>query len=76
MSISGFRDFDSGSYSVTVDGEQSVYNAQSSFREPATLFYMTGLSADSVHNLTVVNLDNRLLAIGSINVTTFNSTQP
>lgn len=75
MSISGFQDFNSGHYSVTVDGEVSVFNAQSSFREPTTLFYMSGLSADTIHNLTVVNLENRLLAIGSINVTTINTRQ-
>ena len=75
VSVSGFRDFNSGDYSVTVDGQVSVFQGQSSFREPATLFYMAGLSADTVHNLTVVNLQDRLLAIGSINVTTFNTTQ-
>lgn len=75
VSVAGFRDFNSGSYSVTVDGEVSVFNAQSSFREPTTLFFVTGLGADAIHNLTVVNLENRLLAIGSINVTTFNTTQ-
>ena len=75
MSVSGFRNFTSGSYSVAVDDVKSVYNAQSSFLQPTTLFYMAGLGTDIVHNLTVINLENRMLAIGSINVATVNIKQ-
>lgn len=76
ITISGYRDYASGSYSVTLDGNVSTYDAQSSFEAPATLFFATGLSAGVTHNLTIINLEDRLLAVGSLNVTTLQGTSP
>ncbi|KAI0316500.1 hypothetical protein OF83DRAFT_1172824 [Amylostereum chailletii] len=67
--IAGFRDAPSGRYIVRLDGDTYFFDGRSSFREAATLFVQAGLAANVTHNMTVTNNEDRLLAIGYINVT-------
>ncbi|KAL4078287.1 hypothetical protein V8B97DRAFT_1245781 [Scleroderma yunnanense] len=64
----------SGRYSVTIDNITTTYSAQSSYNNSAALlFFATGLSQESLHQLSVVNEDNRTFAVkvGGMNVTAF-----
>lgn len=72
MSVFGFRNSTSGNYSVKLDNDTVTLNAVSSSEVATTLFFQTGLN-NSFHTLTITNVDNSLLAIGSINVTTASS---
>lgn len=68
--VNGFRDLTSGQYNVTLDGQTTMFNAQSSFREESLLFYATGLDNKASHDLHIVNAGDSLLAIGDIQVVT------
>ncbi|KZT29142.1 hypothetical protein NEOLEDRAFT_1167157 [Neolentinus lepideus HHB14362 ss-1] len=70
ITVSGFRNEGSGHYNVTLDGVTTSYDGQSSFTEPALLFYATGLNSSMSHSLTFTNADNRTTAIDSVNITT------
>ena len=72
VSVFGFRSSTSGHYSVQLDNETVTLNGVSSSEVATTLFFQTGLN-NSFHTLTITNVDNSLLAIGSINVTTASS---
>lgn len=72
VSVFGFRSATSGNYSVQLDNDTVTLNGASSSEVATTLFFRTGLN-NSFHTLTITNVDNSLLAIGSINVTTASS---
>ena len=72
MSVFGSRGATSGKYSVKLDNDTVTLNGASSSEVATTLFFRTGLN-NSFHTLTITNVDNSLLAIGSINVTTASS---
>jgi hypothetical protein len=57
---------------VKLDNDTVTLNGVSSSEVATTLFFRTGLN-NSSHTLTITNVDNSLLAIGSINVTTASS---
>jgi hypothetical protein len=71
VALTGFHGPDSGNYSVQLDGNTTTTftAAASSFKEPTTLFFAAGLGPGA-HNMTVINLSDRQLAVGAINVTT------
>jgi hypothetical protein len=73
VTVFGFRDITSGAYSVKLDNDTIALNGSSSAREATTLFFRTGLNSSVQHTLTITNEDERLLAIGSINITTAQS---
>jgi len=58
---------------VQLDNDSITLNGESSSREATTLFFRTGLNNSVPHTLTITNAEDRLLAIGSINVTTASS---
>lgn len=72
VSVFGFRDATSGNYSVKLDNDTITLNGASSSEVATTLFFRTGLN-NSLHTLTLTNVDNSLLAIGSVNITTASS---
>jgi hypothetical protein len=72
VSVFGFRGETSGNYSVKLDNDTVTLNGASSSEVATVLFFSTGLN-NSFHTLTITNVDNGLLAIGSINVTTASS---
>jgi hypothetical protein len=73
VTVFGFRDSTSGKFSVQLDNESSiVLNGESSSKEATNLFFRSGLN-NSLHTLTITNVEDRLLAIGSINVTAASS---
>lgn len=77
MSVSGYRNFDSGHYTVNLDGADVIeYNGQSSWTEPTMLFFQTGLDPDVTHDLRITNNEDRLLAIGAVNITTVSGIRP
>lgn len=66
----------SGRYSVIIDNVTTTISAQSSYNNSdALLFFATGLSQQSSHQLTIVNEENRTFAVraGGINATAFGS---
>ncbi|TFY75109.1 hypothetical protein EWM64_g8903 [Hericium alpestre] len=69
VAVNGFRDAQSGQYSVTLDNQTRVLDGRSSFKEHATLFFATGLDPTMPHQIAVINNESRLLSIGSVNVT-------
>ncbi|KAI0266662.1 hypothetical protein BC834DRAFT_107759 [Gloeopeniophorella convolvens] len=69
VTVFGWRDVSSGSYTVRLDNESVTLNGKSSSKEAATLFFSTGLNDTLPHTLTITNGEDGLLAIGSINVT-------
>lgn len=69
VSVSGFRDISSGNYTIQLDDETFTFDGESSWKEATQLFFQTGLDPTTSHQLTITNVDNRLLAVGSINVT-------
>jgi hypothetical protein len=73
ITIFGFRDATAGRFSVKLDNDTVVLNGASSTKEATTLFFRTGLNNSVEHTLTITNVDERLLAIGSINITTAQS---
>jgi hypothetical protein len=68
--VSGLRDYTSGRYNVSLDGQTFTFNAQSPWKESTVLFFRTGLNPDMSHELIITNVEDKLLAIGAINVTT------
>ncbi|KAA1472827.1 hypothetical protein DENSPDRAFT_206599 [Dentipellis sp. KUC8613] len=76
VAVSGIRDIHAGHYSVTLDNETVQFDAQASWRELATLFYSTGLDPDVTHHITIINNEDRLLTIGSANVTSVSGQYP
>jgi hypothetical protein len=69
VTIFGFRDANSGRFTVRLDNDSVTFNAASSTKEATTLFFRTGLNNSIPHTLTITNDDDNLLAIGLINVT-------
>lgn len=73
ITIFGFRDVISGRFSVKLDNDTVTLNGASSTKEATTLFFRTGLNNSVDHTLTITNVDESLLAIGLINITTAQS---
>ncbi|KAH9956876.1 hypothetical protein BC827DRAFT_1228632 [Russula dissimulans] len=73
VQVLGFRDATSGRFSVQLDNDSVTLNGESSSREATTLFFRTGLNNSIPHTLTITNAEDRLLAIGLVNVTTASS---
>jgi hypothetical protein len=58
---------------VQLDNDSSIIlNGESSSKEATALFFRSGLN-NSLHTLTITNVEDRLLAVGSINVTAASS---
>ena len=73
VTVFGFLDTTAGRFSVQLDNDTVTLNGASSAKEATELFFRTGLNNSVPHTLIITNLDERLLAIGSINVTTTQS---
>ncbi|KAI9507911.1 hypothetical protein F5148DRAFT_46156 [Russula earlei] len=69
ITVFGFRDATSGEFSVQLDNDSIILDGASSSRDATTLFFKTGLNNSVPHTLTITNAEDRLLAIGSINIT-------
>ncbi|KAI0030937.1 hypothetical protein K488DRAFT_53160, partial [Vararia minispora EC-137] len=69
VALTGFHSASSGRYSVQLDSNITEFEGESSFKEATTLFFATGLDSGT-HNLTLINQEDRQLAVGAINVTT------
>jgi hypothetical protein len=73
VTVFGFRDAESGPFSVQLDNDTVALNGASSSKEATTLFFRTGLNNSIPHTLKITNEGNSSLSIGSINVTTTSS---
>ncbi|KAI0048280.1 hypothetical protein FA95DRAFT_1098201 [Auriscalpium vulgare] len=69
VSVNGLRDITAGHYSVQLDNDTVILSGQSSFKEPAALFFQGGLDRSIPHTLTITNREDRQLTIGALNIT-------
>lgn len=78
ITIYGLTSSYSGNFTVTLDNTTTNLSALSSYNNSdSLLFYATDLSQDTLHQIAVINQENRTLAlqVGGLNITSFaNST--
>ncbi|KAJ7497609.1 hypothetical protein FB451DRAFT_1359820 [Mycena latifolia] len=64
FSLKGSTSPDAGRYSITLDNVTTVFSAESSFSETdSLLFYASGLDAETVHDLEIVNTQGAALVL-------------
>ncbi|KAH8119365.1 hypothetical protein DFH11DRAFT_1502100 [Phellopilus nigrolimitatus] len=76
VQLAGLTNATSGNFNVTLSSEfdpsviiQQQISGSSAFTTYTTLFYASGLDSDAAHMLTITNLENKTLAIDTMNVT-------
>ena len=74
ITIYGLTSSYSGNFSVTLDNITTNLSAFSSYNNSdSLLFYATDLPQDMLHQIAVINQENRTLAlqVGGVNITSF-----